>query len=84
MSKALDAAFEALAQQVSRDAADIECDPEEYQDGLKTIIETLKTDLRASQETSGDDRDDDEEDDDDFDEDDLDDEDDEPDKDTEN
>jgi hypothetical protein len=50
----VDKEFERLAREVSREAADVECSPSDYRDGLKTIIETLKTDLRASEETDPD------------------------------
>lgn len=48
-----DEEFEELAQRVSQEASRIDCSPEEYRDGLRTIIDTLKADLRASGETSG-------------------------------
>jgi hypothetical protein len=44
--------FEKLAAEVSEKAAKIECAPDEYRDGLQIIIDTLKIDLRASEETS--------------------------------
>lgn len=44
--------FETLGAYVSREASDVECAPEEYQEGLKTIIHILETDLRTSEETN--------------------------------
>jgi hypothetical protein len=49
----VDDEFEALAQQVSRDAAKIDCSAMEYRRGLQTIIERLKVDQRANAETNG-------------------------------
>jgi len=49
----VDEEFEALAQQVSRDAAKIDCSPAAYRRGLQTIIELLKVDQRANAETNG-------------------------------
>jgi len=42
--------FEALATHVSREAANVDCTPAEYRDGLLTIIEMLKVDMQASKE----------------------------------
>jgi len=44
--------FEEIAQETSRRAARVKCDPATYRDGLRTIIETLRVDIRASEETS--------------------------------
>ncbi len=49
----IDDQFEEIAQRVSREAASVKCSPEDYRAGLRGIIETLKTDIRASEETSG-------------------------------
>jgi hypothetical protein len=45
--------FDDLAQEVSRLAAKVQCSAEDYRAGLRAIIEVLKVDIRASEETSG-------------------------------
>lgn len=54
MSKDTEQEFEELAERTSQEAARILCSVGEYQSGLRTIIYVLQTDLRASQEMSGD------------------------------
>jgi len=44
--------FQALAEQISRDAAAVECSPEQYREGLALIIDMLEADKRANEETS--------------------------------
>lgn len=46
----IDEEFEALADQVSQAASQVRCPVEDYQAGLRSIIERLKVDLRASEE----------------------------------
>jgi hypothetical protein len=43
--------FEELAQQTSEKATRIECEPEEYIDGLKTVIDQMEMDIEAAKET---------------------------------
>ena len=52
MSAASDKEFNALATRVSQEASAIECSPMEYREGLEYIIDMLKLDIRASEETS--------------------------------
>jgi len=42
--------FEAVAQTASEDAAAVKCSKEEYQDGLRGIIQRMEDDLAASKE----------------------------------
>lgn len=44
-------AFERIAQNVSREAAAVPCSPADYRDGLREIIETLETDIAASEQS---------------------------------
>jgi hypothetical protein len=44
--------FEKMAASVSREACAVPCSAEAYRDGLRTIIERLEDDLRASEESS--------------------------------
>jgi len=45
-------AFDEIAREASERAAAVKCSPEEYREGLREIISTLETDIRASEETS--------------------------------
>jgi hypothetical protein len=45
-------AFDDIARAVSEMASTVKCSPEEYREGLREIISTLETDIRASEETS--------------------------------
>ena len=50
--------FEELAETISAQAARVECSAEEYQEGLRTLINRLETDLDASLETNPEDEED--------------------------
>ncbi len=43
--------FEDVAQTASEDAASVECSKQEYQAGLRNIIERMSEDLAASEES---------------------------------
>lgn len=45
-------AFDDLADQVSVDAAAIDCSPSDYREGLRGIISRLQADIAASLETA--------------------------------
>jgi hypothetical protein len=49
--KTVEDQFDQLADAISALCAEVDCTPEEYRDGLLTVIERLQLDRRASKES---------------------------------